>query len=161
MKQILKRKVILLLMACAMAGAACTGCKDNGNKGTQPPTEETQKTLAEQLVGKWNFSKSYEKKNGEWVEISFGLPDEGWHEYRADGTYAAYSRSGDKEHKVEMKWSVDKATNELQWIKDGKTTTLKVKIEADNTLSMFYDTNFDPATGQMIKGEFKDVLIRE
>ncbi len=37
---------------------------------------------------------------------------------------------------------------------------MKVAIEADGTLSVFYANNVDPSTGQVISGEFKDVLVR-
>lgn len=123
--------------------------------------DESQKTLAEQLVGKWNFSKSYEKKDGEWVEISYGLPDEGWHLYRADGTYTAYSRSGTDEMTIDMNWVVNCATGEVRWTaEDGQASTVTVAIEADGTLSVFYANNFAPSTGQVVTGEYKDVLVR-
>lgn len=56
--------------------------------------DEEQKNFAERLVGRWHFSKSYEKKEGEWKEITYGIPDEGWHEYTEQGTFTAYSASG-------------------------------------------------------------------
>lgn len=123
--------------------------------------DETQKTLAERLIGKWNFSKSYEKKNGEWVEISFGLPDEGWYLYREDGSFTLYSRNGEDEMTGNMYWRVNNATGELRWINDdGQTSEVNVEIGADGSLSVFYSHNLDPSTGQVITGEFKDVLIR-
>lgn len=123
--------------------------------------DESQKTLAEQLVGKWNFSKSYEKKDGKWVEITYGVPDEGWHLYREDATFTAYSRSGENEITSDMNWTANTTTGEVRWIgKDGQASTMKVAIEADGTLSVFYANNVDPSTGQVISGEFKDVLVR-
>lgn len=123
--------------------------------------DEAQKTLAEKLIGKWNFSKSYEKKNGEWVEISFGLPNEGWYLYREDGSFTVYSRNGEDEKTSDMNWSVNNVTGELRWVnKDGQSSEVNVVIEEDGTLSVFYLYNLDPSTGQAITGEFKDVLIR-
>lgn len=123
--------------------------------------DESQKTLAEQLVGKWNFSKSYEKKDGEWVEITYGVPDEGWHLYREDATFTAYSRSGGNEMTSDMNRTANTTTGEVRWIgEDGQASTMKVAIEADGTLSVFYANNVDPSTGQVISGEFKDVLVR-
>ena len=123
--------------------------------------DENQKTLAEQLVGKWNFSKSYEKKDGEWVEISYGLPDEGWHFYRANGTFTAYSRSGEHEFTSETNWVVNCTTGTVRWTaEDGQTSTADIAIEADGTLSVFYANNFDPVTGQSVAGEYKDVMVR-
>lgn len=123
--------------------------------------DESWKTLAERLVGKWNFSKSYEKKDGEWVEITYGVPDEGWHQYREDATFTAYSRSGGNEMTIDMDWTANTTTGEVRWIvEDGQASTVKVAIEADRTLSVLYANNVDPSTGQVITGEFKDVLIR-
>lgn len=123
--------------------------------------DESQKTLAEQLVGKWNFSKSYEKKDGEWVEITYGVPDEGWYQYREDATFTAYSRSGGNEMTIDMNWTANTTTGDVRWIGgDGQASTVKVAIEADGTLSVFYANNVDPSTGQVITGEFKDVLVR-
>ena len=123
--------------------------------------DESQKTLAEQLVGKWILSKSYEKKDGEWVEISYGLPDEGWHLYRANGTFTAYSRNGENELTIDMNWTVNATTGEVRWTaEDGQASTVTVAIEADGTLSVFYANNFDPETGQSVAGEYKDVMVR-
>ena len=123
--------------------------------------DESQKTLAEQLVGKWILSKSYEKKNGEWVENSSGLPDEGWHLYRANGTFTAYSRTGENEFTSDTNWVVNCTTGEVRWTAEsGQSSTATVTIEADGTLSVFYANSFDPVTGQSVAGEFKDVMVR-
>lgn len=120
-----------------------------------------QKTLAEQLVGKWVLSKSYAKKNGEWVEKSNGLPDEGWHLYRANGTFTAYSRTGEHEFTSDTNWVVNCTTGTVRWTAEsGQSSTADVVIEADGTLSVFYGNSFDPVTGQVFSGEFKDVLVR-
>lgn len=123
--------------------------------------DETNKTLAEKLVGKWKFSKTYEKKSGEWVEISFGIPDEGTYEYKEDGTATAYSRKGDNELTVNMKWSINNNTGEMLQMTDKGTSSIIVSFEDDNTQILNYTDNFDPATGQVVKGEYKDVLVRE
>lgn len=123
--------------------------------------DESQKTLAEQLVGKWILSKSYEKKNGEWVENSNGLPDEGWHLYRADATFTAYSRTGEHEFTSDTNWVVNCTTGTVRWTaEDGQSSTANVAIEADGTLSVFYANSFDPVTGQSVAGEYKDVMVR-
>lgn len=125
--------------------------------------DETQKTLAEKLIGKWNYFKSYEKINGEWVEIHSGMQDQGWFLgetaflFCEDGSSTAYGRSGEHEITLNMYWYVNNATGELRMVaKDGQTTELNVAIEVDGTLSVFY--NIKPSTGQI--REFKDVLIR-
>lgn len=123
--------------------------------------DESQKTLAEQLVGKWILSKSYEKKNGEWVENSNGLPDEGWHLYRANGTFTAYSRTGEHEFTSDTNWVVNCTTGTVRWTAEsGQSSTADVVIEADGTLSVFYGNSFDPVTGQSVAGKFKDVMVR-
>lgn len=123
--------------------------------------DESQKTLAEQLVGKWILSKSYEKKNGEWVENSGGLPDEGWHLYRADATFTAYSLNGEHEFTSDTNWVVNCTTGEVRWTAEsGQSSTATVTIETDGTLSVFYANSFDPVTGQSVAGEFKDVMVR-
>ena len=123
--------------------------------------DESQKTLAEQLVGKWILSKSYEKKNGEWVENSNGLPDEGWHLYRADATFTAYSRTGENEFTSDTNWVVNCTTGTVRWTAEsGQSSTADMTIEADGTLSVFYANSFDPVTGQSVTGEYKDVMVR-
>ena len=123
--------------------------------------DESRKTLAEQLVGKWNFSKSCEKKDGEWVEITYGVPDEGWHRYREDATWTAYSRRGENEKTIDMNWAANTTTGVVRFTGgDGQASTVKVAIEADGTLSLFYENNVDPSTGQVVTGEYKDVLVR-
>lgn len=125
--------------------------------------DETQKTLAEKLIGKWNYSKTYEKINGEWVEIHSGMQDEGWFLgetdmlFCEDGSSTAYGRFG--EH--EIYWCVNNATGELRMVtKDGQTMELSVAIGVDGTLSLFYSLNADPSTGVPTKKELKAILIR-
>lgn len=127
--------------------------------------DETQKTLAEKLIGKWNYSKSYEKINGEWVEIHSGMQDEGWFLgetdilFCEDGSSTVYARFGEHERTLSMYWRVNNATGELRMVtKDGQTTELNVAIGVDGTLSVFY--NLELSTGQTVTREFKNVLIR-
>lgn len=129
--------------------------------------DETQKTLAEKLIGKWNYSKTYEKINGEWVEIYSGMQDEGWFLgetdmlFCEDGSSTAYGRFGEHEITLSMYWNVNNATGELRTVtKDGQTTELNVAIGVDGTLSLFYSYDVDPSTGEPTKREFKAILIR-
>lgn len=122
------------------------------------------KNLAERLVGRWIFSKTYEKKNGEWMETSYGRPDEGWHEYRENGSVVFHSRKGDRKQESEMVWNVNCTTGEMHWCKEWGApdfTTVTVLLDGDDTLSILYSKNYDPATGKVEEGEFKDVLRRE
>ena len=127
--------------------------------------DETQKTLAENLIGKWNYSKSYEKIHGEWVEIHSGMQDEGWFLgetdilFCEDGSSTVYARFGEHERTLSMYWRVNNATGELRMVtKDGQTMELNVAIGVDGTLSVFY--NLELSTGQTVTREFKNVLIR-
>lgn len=120
-------------------------------------------TLAESLLGRWLYVSTYEKKNGQWTECSYGRPDEGWHRYQPDGTATSYSRVGDKEHTGTMKWTVNQLTGTVVCTNpenEAQFSTMQAELEGDDTLNMFYSKNFDPATGQAIEGEFKDVLKR-
>lgn len=123
--------------------------------------DESRKTIAEKLVGKWNFTRTYEKKDGHWVEISFGLPDEGWYSYGEDGSLVAYSRKGDDEMRQEMSWTVNNATGDIRWFVADQSTSSVVQFDGDDTHSVFYTNNFDPSTGQIVTGEYKDVFVRE
>lgn len=119
--------------------------------------------LAERLVGRWLYSTTYEKKNGQWTECSYGRPDEGWYRYRPDGTASSYSRVGDQEQTVDMKWTANQRTGTIVWTNpenEAQSLTMQVELEGDDTLNMLYSQNFDPATGQAIEGEFKDVMKR-
>lgn len=117
--------------------------------------------LAEKLVGKWVFSKTYQKIDGKWQEISFGVPDEGYYDFKEDGTSIVYSRSGSDVLTSEMNWSVDCETGKLQWYK-GETKGNPVIISiSGNQLSVEYNNNFDQDSGEIVTAKFKDILIRE
>lgn len=119
--------------------------------------------LAERLVGRWLYVTSYEKKDGTWTECSYGRPDEGWHRYQPDGTAVSYSRMGSQEQTATMRWTANQRTGTVVWTNpdnEAQTSTMQVEPEGDDTLNVLYSRNFDPATGQVVEGEFKDVLKR-
>lgn len=122
----------------------------------------SSKSLEEQLIGKWKFSKSYQKKEGEWQEITFGIPEEGWHQYNADGIVIFHSRMNGEDEDSEMKWVVNNETGEMRWYESdpGKALTVNVSVDSD-AMTVHYSRNFDPTVGQVVEGEFKDILIRE
>lgn len=126
--------------------------------------DETVKTPAEKLVGKWIFKTTYQKKDGEWKEYNQYEPDEAWVEYREDGTGTNYYKAGDKEYESGGRWSINNTTCEVRTTsEDGQTTntTPAITFEDDNTYSFIYPECYDPATGQIVaKGEFKDVYVR-
>lgn len=117
--------------------------------------------LAEKLVGKWVFSKTYQKIDGDWQEISFGLPDEGFYDFKEDGTSIVYSRLSSDVLTSEMNWSVDCKTGKLQWYKgETKGTPVIISISG-NQLSVEYTNNYDQGSGEIVAARFKDILIRE
>lgn len=126
--------------------------------------DEGQKNFAERLVGRWHFSKSYEKKEGEWKEITYGIPDGGWYEYTEQGTFIAYSRQGDNEHTTEaMQWKANAATDTVSYkpLDSDKVSRVRITLEDDRTMYVFYSVNFDPATGEMREGEYRDLLLKD
>lgn len=126
--------------------------------------DEGQKNFAGRLVGRWHFSKSYEKKEGEWKEITYGIPDEGWYEYTEQGTFIAYSRQGDNEHTTEaMQWKANAATDTVSYkpLDSDKVSRVRITLEDDRTMYVFYSVNFDPATGEMREGEYRDLLLKD
>lgn len=123
---------------------------------------ETAKTLSEQLVGKWNFSKRCQKQDGEWVATTLGQPDESRQVFEENCNCSIYSRTGDLGISFQdMAWSVNNQTGELWYWNDEATYAQKVAIEADGTLSVFYNEVTNPETGETVAGEFKDVFARE
>lgn len=126
--------------------------------------DEGQKNFAERLVGRWHFSKSYEKKEGEWKEITYGIPDVGWYEYTEQGTFIAYSRQGDNEHTADpMQWKANAATDTVSYkpLDSDKVSRVRITLEDDRTMYVFYSVNFDPATGEMREGEYRDLLLKD
>lgn len=126
--------------------------------------DEGQKNFAERLVGRWHFSKSYEKKNGEWEEITYSIPDEGWHEYTEQGTFIAYSRQGDNEHTSDpMQWKANAATDTVSYkpLDSDKVSRVRITLKDDRTMYVFYSVNFDPVTGEMREGEYRDILLKD
>lgn len=148
--------IILLFCFTLLSGTLLTSC-DNSNDD-----KTSSKSLEEQLIGKWNFSKSYQKKDGQWQEITFGIPEEGYHQYNADGSVMFHSRMNGQDEDSEMKWEVNNETGEMRWYESDpeKALTVNVSVEGD-TMTVLYSRNFDPTVGQVVEGEFKDVLIRE
>lgn len=123
--------------------------------------DPSELSLAEKLVGKWVFAKTYQKIEGIWQEISFGLPDEGYYDFKEDGTSTIYSRLGSDVLTSDMNWSVNCKTGELQWyIGEAKGYPVFISIY-DNQLSVEYTHNFNQGTGEIVTAEFKDLLLRE
>lgn len=119
-----------------------------------------EKHPVESYLGKWVFSKSYQKKDGQWQEITFAIPDEGWHEYSEDGFVAFHSRMGGKDEDYKRYWMVNCTTGDMRWFESTpkEASTVNVTVDGD-TMTLLYSKNFDPVTGQVVEGEFKDILV--
>lgn len=150
------KAIILFLILTMLSGTALTSC------GSVNDNDKELNILSKSIIGKWNFSKSYQKKDGKWQEITFGIPEEGWHHYNADGTVTFHSRMNGQDEDSEMKWVVNNETGEMRWYESDpeKALTVNVSVNGD-TMTVLYSRNFDPTVGQVVEGEFKDVLIRE
>ncbi len=150
------KAIILFLILTMLSGTALTSC------GSVNDNDKELNILSKSIIGKWNFSKSYQKKDGQWQEITFGIPEEGWHHYNADGTVTFHSRMNGQDEDSEMKWVVNNETGEMRWYESDpeKALTVNVSVNGD-TMTVLYSRNFDPTVGQVVEGEFKDVLIRE
>ena len=124
---------------------------------------DTQPTLAEQLAaGRWVFVNTWEKKNGQWQNYDADDTDETWYEFREDGTMVVYARQGDKERPVVdgYTWSVDIEKSMLYAYKHGEVLepSVKIEIDADGNLVMYYTDSYNMETEQYTHGEFKDVF---
>lgn len=91
-------------------------------------------------------------------------PDEGWHEYTEQGTFSTYSRQGDNEHTTDpMQWKANAVTDTVSYkpLDSDKVSRVRITLEDDRTMYVFYSVNFDPATGEMREGEYRDLLLKE
>lgn len=142
---------ILILGFMAAALVALPGCEDS---------KKDENGLAAKIAGHWNTTGSYEKIDGEWVNI-MGANDVCWYKFRPDGTVTAYQRVGDHERLAEMQWTIDEKTAEFRLIQDdGQSFLTQLVFENDDEFALLYTRNYDVSTGQPRIGEFKDVLRR-
>lgn len=112
---------------------------------------EQDKTMAEQLVGRWTIVAAYDWKDGDWVESQFGLPDESRMEFGENGIWRMYSRKGSMESSSEdMKWSVNSAEGLLRNESDGQSKTRNIEM---------LDT--DHVAIEILDKIYKEVYVRE
>lgn len=116
----------------------------------------------ERLVGRWNYTACYEKVDGEWRQTTFGMPDEGWSEYREDGTFSHYWRRGTTVRSSDTRWVFNAQTGEVNYLIPDYpdfTGSAHITLSDDgSTLSLHYTSNTDPALNETREGEFKDVF---
>ncbi len=117
-------------------------------------------SFSEKVAGRWMFGKSYEKKGGEWQEITFAVPREAWCDLNPDGSCTFYDKTGDNERKSEGTWAFNVRTKQRRLTIDGQNFDHAFNMPDANTMEIFYSTNTDPVFGEIRTGEFKDVMTR-
>lgn len=128
--------------------------------------DETVKTPAEKIIGKWEYKYTYRKdENGEWKQYDNPyVPDKAWIEYHEDGTGTYYLKMGESEYKNSGKWDMNNTTVEIRTLsKDDGTvkSVTRITFEGDDAYSFTYTENLDVTTGEVMEtGEFKDVWVR-
>ena len=128
-------------------------------------SEDSGKTLAERMVGKWTLSKRYKKVNGEWEEVTENLPLECWRTFDEFGLLNTYSRWSSEEKKNEnIAWMVHEQTGTVGCVSyenPQDKTYFRIKLEEnDNTMIMNHSENFNPELEEQTTTEYKDILIR-
>lgn len=125
-------------------------------------TRRAEPPFVEKMIGKWVYSKTYEKVDGEWKDCDFAVPDEAWYDFRADGIGITYSKFGNQDFQMETKWFFNPVESlmRLTSVKTGVNRETKYQMADNNTIEFLYTENTD-ITGEIRTGEFKDVMIRE
>ncbi|WP_287619575.1 hypothetical protein [Parabacteroides sp.] len=117
--------------------------------------------LSEQMIGKWATYKTYQKVDGEWQEVPNCCPEEGWFHFLYNGVVDHYVKFGDWKEQVEMQWLINVKTNRMNLTMDDRSVKSGFAFLGTDTLELYNDASLDFSTGQMVLGEFKDVLLRE
>lgn len=127
---------------------------------------DTDRTLAERMVGKWTLSKRYKKVNGEWVEEK-NLPVEAWTEFSESGLLNSYTREFATSEGIKsdnIYWRVHEETGTvvcMNPVANGVPIFFKIALEDnDNTMIMNSSENFNPELEEQTTTEYKDILIR-
>ena len=125
---------------------------------------DTDRTLAERMVGKWSLSKRYEKVNGEWVEVK-NLPVEAWAEFLESGLLNSYARLFTTSEGIKsdnIPWRVHEETGTVQCVNpaDRVPSFFRIALEDNNTMIMNHSENFNPELEEQTTTEYKDILIR-
>lgn len=117
--------------------------------------DDNHKSLAERMVGKWTMTKGYEKKDGEWVEITENMPEQRWVEYRENGRLYMYTLySGQEPIYEDFQWAVYEDTGFVLSAVNHQITL----EDNDNTLIMAYHDPLD-SSGE-INPDHKYILVR-
>lgn len=102
---------------------------DNQSRWTYRRATEQDRTMAERLVGKWRFSASYIKEDGEWVNRD--IPEDVVFEFKENGYTDLFVR--------DLKWSVNSATSRLRMEEaaTGNKETTRIEMPDEDTF-IFY-----------------------
>ena len=126
---------------------------------------DTDRTLAERMVGKWTLSKRFKKVNGEWVEEK-NLPVEAWAEFSESGLLNSYTREFTTSEGIKsdnIYWRVHEETGTVVCVNpaDRVPSFFRIALEDnDNTMIMNSSENFNPELEEQTTTEYKDILIR-
>ena len=124
-------------------------------------SDNDPKLLEEQLIGRWQFSHSYEMGPEGWVDATFGVVDAGYYEFRQDGTATSYCQIDNIEQKYDITWSSNTIDKTIIWTGlEEEPILFSVAIEDDTTLSVYFSNSRDIKTGEKLPGEYKDVFVR-
>lgn len=126
---------------------------------------DNDKHLIEKMIGKWEYTGSHEKTDGNWNEADLGNPDESVMEFREDGTMSNKLRVGEQEQTNEFEWAMDMTAPQLLYNAEGTgwvtpSPGSSFAIEDDDLLVVYYSTSVNVKTGETQTGEFKDVYKR-
>ena len=117
--------------------------------------DDNHKGLAERMVGKWTMTKGYEKKDGEWVEMTENMPEQSWVEYRENGRLYMYTLYPGQEPIYEdFQWMVYEDTGFVLSAVNHQITL----EDNDNTLIMAYHDPLD-SSGE-INPDHKYIFVR-
>ena len=122
-------------------------------------------TTAERMVGRWTLARRYEKVDGEWREITEGLPAECWTEYTEAGTFTTYTRwpGGEEWLNEDMRWNTYEDHGVVGYYLPDNWTALyfRVSLEANGSrMVMNYAEDYDPNLDEQVNTEYKDILIK-
>ena len=118
-------------------------------------TDDNHKGLAERMVGKWTMTKGYEKKDGEWVEMTENMPEQSWVEYRENGRLYMYTLYPGQEPIYEdFEWGIYEDTGFVLSAVNHQITL----EDNDNTLIMSCHDTLD-SSGE-INPDHKYIFVR-
>lgn len=127
---------------------AFMSCDDN-NGGSQ--------NCEQILVGTWNYENTQIQTNGEWTDLPSVSGSEGELSFKADGSAIISMTFNGQTQSQDFKWEL---RDNGDYLTNGELRG-KIEFEGDNRFYLITDETFDPATGENVKGKFRDVYNRK